>query len=134
MKLNEVKVLDDICEEICSKNGFGETLAKRLEDTFGERYRKAMGLVEGGSVKCYVFKPSGRVIWEVKGSKGTYQVMPHINFCSCDDYYFRVMSAEKQLCYHLIAQRLASALNHFEREEFPDREYGKITRRWKVMK
>ncbi|MBS7625430.1 hypothetical protein KEJ51_00045 [Candidatus Bathyarchaeota archaeon] len=134
MELDEVKMLNDICGEICLKHRLVETLDKKLEDIFGERYRKAMSLIGEGSVKCYIFRPSGRVIWEVKGISGAYQVMPHINFCSCDDYYFRVMDAKKQLCYHLIAQRLAYALNRFEKTEFPDKDYGKITKRWKVIK
>jgi predicted nucleic acid-binding Zn finger protein len=134
MELDEVNMLNDICGKICLKHRLADTLDKKLEDIFGERYRKAMSLIEGGSVKCYIFRPSGRVIWEVKGSRGVYQVMPHINFCSCDDYYFRVMDAKKQLCYHLIAQRLAYALNRFEKMEFPDKDYGKITKRWKAIK
>jgi len=102
-----------------------------LEESFGDRYEKALGLVEKGAVKCYLFHPSGRVIWEVQGKDSTYQVMSHTNFCNCDDYYFRVMSAKKQLCYHIIAQKIAFALGRYEKEEDNDVEYERITRRWK---
>jgi len=128
---DEVRFIEQICREIESKKSLGKEIDKRIEDYFGERSHRALNLIEKGSVKRYLFKPSGRVIWEVKGRKSTYQVMPNTNFCSCDDYYFRVMNSKKQLCYHIIAQRIASALGRFERDEHHDRDYGKITRKWK---
>lgn len=128
---DEMRLIAQICAELESKHSLGKELSEKLEDHFGERSHRALNLVKKGSVKRYLFEPSGRVIWEVKGRKATYQVMPNTNFCSCDDYYFRVMNSKKQLCYHIIAQRIASALGRFEGEEHHDRDYGKITRKWK---
>jgi len=128
---SEANLIAQICLEIEATHSLRKELARRLEESFGERYKKAISLVEGGAVKLYLFKPSGREIWEIRGKKGFYQVMPHTNFCNCNDYYFRVMNAKKQLCYHIIAQRMARALGKFEREKRPDRDYGKITKIWK---
>ena len=114
-----------------AKHSLEDKLLKTMEKSFGERFQKAFTLVRNGAVKCYLFKPSGRVIWEVTGRKSSYQVMPHTDFCSCDDYYFRVMNSKKQLCYHIIAQRIALALNEFEKEDHHDLDYGKVTKKWR---
>jgi predicted nucleic acid-binding Zn finger protein len=42
-------------------------------------------------VKKYTFKPSGRVVWVVVGKERDYLIMPDAEFCSCDDFYFRVI-------------------------------------------
>ena len=128
---SETILIARICKEIESRHFLERKLAEKLEVFFGERYERALDLVERGAIKRYLFKPSGRVIWEVRGKNSTYQVMPHTNFCNCDDYYFRVMNAKKQLCYHIIAQKIALALDRFEKEESHDIDYGRITRRWK---
>jgi predicted nucleic acid-binding Zn finger protein len=128
---DEIRLIVQICKELDQTELTRGKLTKKLEDHFGERAARAVRLVEEGAVKRCLFKPSGRVIWEVKGRKGTYQVMPKTNFCSCDDYYFRVMSSSKQLCYHIIAQRIAAALGRFKNVEYADEDYGKITHKWK---
>ena len=96
-----------------------ETLSRLL----GERFRNALRMVENGLVRKHTFQPSGRVIWIVTGKEGEYQVLPHVNFCSCDDFYFRVISNEIFLCYHLIAQRLAEAVDKYVSEGHSDSEY-----------
>jgi predicted nucleic acid-binding Zn finger protein len=68
----------------------------------------------------------------VKGRKGVYQVIPETNFCNCDDYYFRVMDGKRGLCYHIIAQKIASALGRFETSELKDTHYGRITQQWRT--
>jgi predicted nucleic acid-binding Zn finger protein len=128
---NEAKLIAQICKEMGVKHSLEDKLFKIMERSLRERFQKAFTLVRNGAVKRYLFKPSGRVIWEVTGRKSSYQVMPHTDFCSCDDYYFRVMNSEKQLCYHIIAQRIALALNEFEKEDHRDRDYGKVTKKWK---
>jgi len=108
-------------------------MSNKQEDTllekFSERFDKAKDTVKAKRVKKRVFSPSGRVIWVVKGRKGNYQVIPNLNFCSCNDFYFRVMSGKKQVCYHLIAQKLADVLDIFVLEEASDREYKAIRKR-----
>jgi len=131
LKPNELKLIDKICNEIKTNNSLNAEIKKKLEESFGERLQQALNIIEKGAVKRYKFKPSGRIIWEVKGKTSSYQIMSRTYFCNCDDYYFRVMSSKKQLCYHIIAQKLAFALGKFDNEERSDRDYSKITSKWK---
>jgi predicted nucleic acid-binding Zn finger protein len=131
LKPNELKLIDKICNEIKTNHSLKIEIRKKLEESFGERLQHALNIIEKGAVKRYKFKPSGRIIWEVKGKTSSYQIMTRTYFCNCDDYYFRVMSSKKQLCYHIIAQKLAFALGKFKNEERSDRDYSKITSRWR---
>jgi predicted nucleic acid-binding Zn finger protein len=131
LKPNELKLIDKICNEIKTNNSLNVEIKKKLKESFGERLQQALNIIEKGAVKRYKFKPSGRIIWEVKGKTSSYQIMSRTYFCNCDDYYFRVMSSKKQLCYHIIAQKLAFALGKFDNEERSDRDYSKITSKWK---
>ena len=131
LKPNELKLIDSICNEIKLNNSIKIETKNKLEELFGERLHQALKSIEKGAVKRYKFTPSGRVIWEVRGKKSSYQIMTRTYFCNCDDYYFRVMSSKKQLCYHVIAQKIAFALGKFENEERSDRDYSKITSRWR---
>ena len=134
LRKKESLILSEICDELRSE---GEISRKenidRLEH-FGRRFKEAINLANKKRVKKYFFKPSKRVIWVVQGRKKEYQIFPETNFCSCDDYYFRVMKLEKGLCYHLIAQKIAEALNKYESEEMSDGKYGAITEKFRTKK
>ena len=104
-----------------------------LVKTFDKNFNEAMRLVDQRRVSEVRFAPSGRVIWVVKGRKKDYQVVPRSMFCTCDDYYFRVMGRKKQLCYHLIAQHLAEALGMQSRSDSVDTEYADFTAKWKPI-
>jgi predicted nucleic acid-binding Zn finger protein len=54
-------------------------------------------------------------------------VLPDSLFCTCDDYYFRVMEHKKQLCYHIIAQQLSEAMGNYNVMETTDSRYPEIT-------
>jgi len=128
----ELRVIDKICSEIGLSKEIDSKLRAKLLAHFASRFENALNLIEKKRVKRYLFSPSGRVVWAVKGRKAEYQVIPDSNFCSCDDYYFRVIDRRRQLCYHIIAQRLADALGSYVFEELPDSAYNKITERWHV--
>jgi len=57
--------------------------------------------------------------------------MPEAEFCSCDDFYFRVLDREIHLCYHLIAQKLAKILEWYEIIEEHDELYDSLMAEWK---
>jgi predicted nucleic acid-binding Zn finger protein len=128
----EIEVIEKICSDIRSAGGVAKKRKLKLAASLSERFENAMNLVRKKCVKKYIFNPSGRVLWIVKGRKAEYQVIPDANFCNCNDYYFRVINREKQLCYHIIAQKLAEALNKYEVIELPDRNYGDVTKKWKI--
>src|SRR5713101_8892241 len=104
-----------------------------LEKTFDKNFVEAMKLVDQNRVKLVTFAPSGRVVWVVTGRRKEYQVVPRSMFCTCDDYYFRVMGRKKLLCYHLIAQHLAEALGLQSRSDLVDADYADFTTQWKPV-
>jgi len=129
----ELRTIDKICSEIrVSKKIEGKLRAKLLA-YFAGRFENALSLIQKKRIRKYRFSPSGRVIWAVKGRKAEYQVIPESNFCSCDDYYFRVIDRKRQLCYHIIAQRLADVMERYILEELPDSAYGRIADRWHLQ-
>ena len=104
-----------------------ESQRETLETTFQKRFQQALGLAEGEKVRKYRFSPSGRILWIVSGRGREYQVLPESTFCTCDDYHFRVMEHKKQLCYHIIAQRLSEAMGNYIVTEMIDSRYPEIT-------
>ena len=98
-----------------------------LTTVFQKRFEQALGLVEAGKVRRYQFTPSGRTVWVVTGRGRDYQVLPEGLFCTCDDYYFRVMEHKKQLCYHIIAQQLSEAMSKNDAIEMGDSRYPEVT-------
>ncbi|MCP8318916.1 MAG: hypothetical protein L6N95_03710 [Candidatus Methylarchaceae archaeon HK01B] len=129
METSEIKSFRELCKVISRS---GRILAEddcALKNLLLDRYERAIELIEEKAVKKYIFTPSSRIIWIVKGKKDVYQVIPQSNFCSCDDFYFRVLDKKKQMCYHLVAQGLASALNLYETVDLSDHEYEKISSR-----
>ena len=128
----ENRLIDDAFTELKSRRNLTAALREELEKVFGERFTNGWELAKSRKVRRYEFKPSGRVLWVVQGRTSKYQVMPDIPFCYCDDYYFRVMDKKRGLCYHIIAQRIAEAMNEYERITQKDSKYSKITDPWRA--
>jgi len=130
-KNSEVNILKNICKE-AKKEGklTGKNLTK-LYETFGQRFIKAFEALKESRVKKYVFEPSGRVVWIVVGKKRDYLLMPEAEFCSCNDFYFRVLDREVHLCYHLIAQKIANNLKWYDAIEERDKLYNSLMKEWK---
>ncbi len=128
----ENRLMDEAVSELKARKELSAQLKDSLGKAFGERFTNGWELASSRKVRRYEFKPSGRVVWAVQGRKGEYQVMPDIPFCYCDDYYFRVMDRKRGLCYHIIAQRVAEALDQFEKVAKKDSQYSSITTRWRA--
>ncbi len=129
----EIRVLESVCKEA---KGRGEVTGKQLNqlsEALGSRFTKAWEALEEGRVKRYVFSPSGRIVWIVVGREREYQIMPAAGFCSCDDFYFRVMDREAHICYHLVAQKIADALGWFDKIEEYDETYEYLMEEWKKV-
>ncbi|MGC8849783.1 MAG: hypothetical protein ACP5K1_00180 [Candidatus Bathyarchaeia archaeon] len=124
--IDEASILDTLCSKISDGGATVGEVRDALLKAFSDRFERAAKLIEERAVVRYVFKPSGRIVWMVKGRKHPYQVIPATPYCSCDDFYFRVLGGKRGVCYHLIAQRLASALGEFVDVELPDRKYREI--------
>lgn len=109
----EKKVFEEIYREIKKTKNITEKQKKKMEKTFGTRFEKAYQTILDGKVKKYIFKPSEKQVWVVIGKGHIYQILPSVNFCSCNDFYFRVIGQEIFLCKHLIAQKFADALEKY---------------------
>ena len=128
---SESDVLNSVCREVKKEGKLtGKNLTK-LYEIFGQRFTRAFEALKEGRVKKYVFKPSGRTVWIVVGKERDYLIMPESEFCSCDDFYFRVLDREIHLCYHLLAQKLANNLGWYETIEEHDELYDSLMDEWK---
>ena len=127
----EREALRKVCGEARKLGRLSEEQVAELKNIFGERLERALRMVEERGVKRYTFKPSERVVWIVVGKEREYQILPRAEYCSCDDFYFRVINGETGLCYHLIAQRLAEALGILEEIEESDEFYESLMAEWR---
>lgn len=129
----EIKLLEKVCKEAKTKGELTVDHLNQLSEAFGSRFSKALETLKEKRVKKYIFSPSGRVVWIVVGKEREYQIMPAAGFCSCDDFYFRVMDREAQICYHLISQKMAAALGEYDKVEEEDRLYDCLMEEWKKV-
>ncbi len=127
----ELKLLEDICDEAKREGKLDEEAVEKLREAFGERFDRAWRLVEEGRIKRYVFQPSERTMWIAVGKEKEYLLLPEAAYCSCDDFYYRVVDGEAALCYHLIAQRLAETLERFEEVYEGDEFYDDLMAEWR---
>lgn len=132
--------MEETCEETTFSAIYGDIRENRqltdeqktrLTKTFGSRFTAAYKAVEEGKVKKYIFHPSGRTVWIVAGKERDYQILPLANFCSCFDFYFRVIGHETSFCYHLIAQKLAEALGKYSTIEESDANFIPLMKGWR---
>lgn len=132
--VTEKAVISRLYEEIHKIRYLRDDQIKRLAEIFGSRFQSAYKAIQAGKVKKYLFHPSERVVWIVAGKEGEYQVLPRIGFCSCNDFYFRVVGHDAFLCYHLIAQELAEALEGYVLVEKPDEACEPLMEVWRKIK
>ena len=128
---SEIDVLNEICKKAKADGKLTGKSLTRLYEIFGQRFTKAFETVKENRVKKYSFKPSGRTVWIVVGRERDYLIMPEVEFCPCDDFYFRVLDREVHLCYHLIAQKLAKNLDWFAAIEEHDELFDSLMNEWK---
>lgn len=127
----EINTLKKICEEAKNRGVLTDKNIGQLSESLGSRFNKAWEAIKEERVKKYIFNPSRRVVWIVVGREREYQIMPAAGFCSCDDFYFRVIDREVNICYHLIAQKISEALELFDEIEEEDRLYECLMEEWK---
>jgi len=128
---SEIDALNSVCKKAKTEGKLtGKDLTNLLE-IFGQRFTRAFEALKENRVKKYVFKPSGKTVWIVVGRERDYLIMPEAEFCTCDDFYFRVLDREVHLCYHLIAQKLAKNLDWYEAIDEHDELYESLMNEWK---
>lgn len=130
MKSTELETLHNICKA-AKKSSLKEAEIKKLLQPFRDRASKALKAVEEKRVKKYIFKPSNHIVWIVVGRNKDYFIMPAVEFCTCNDFYFRVLDKQIHLCYHLIAQKLAENLEDYVLYEEDDELYSVLMKEWR---
>jgi predicted nucleic acid-binding Zn finger protein len=131
-KINEIDTLNAICRQAKKEDKLSGKNLTDLYDLFGHRFTKALDALKENRVKKYVFKPSTRIVWIVVGRERDYLLMPQAEFCTCDDFYFRVLDKQIHLCYHLIAQKIANNLNWYEVINENDELHDSLMSEWKT--
>jgi len=130
-KTNEIDTLNAICRTAKQEGKLSGKNLTQLYDLFGQRFTKALEALKENRIKKYTFKPSSRITWIVVGRERDYLIMPEAEFCTCDDFYFRVLDKKIHLCYHLIAQKIAQNLNWYEPIDAHDELYQTLMCEWK---
>jgi predicted nucleic acid-binding Zn finger protein len=87
-----------------AENGITKEVAKRIENEYGERGKKAVDTVMSGRVFKY------NDFFVVEGTTGKYAVEG--DFCMCTDYLAR-RSLKGGVCYHSLAVKLAIAAKKY---------------------
>ncbi len=128
---SETDTLNAICREAKAAGKLSGNNLTDLYELFGTRFTKALDALKEGRVKKYTFKPSGRVVWIVVGRERDYLIMPEAEFCTCDDFYFRVLDKKVHMCYHLLTQKIAVNLGWFETIEESDECFSMLMNEWK---
>jgi predicted nucleic acid-binding Zn finger protein len=130
-EINEIETLNSICRQAKAEGKLSGKNLTELYDLFGQRFTKALEALKENRVKRYTFKPSNRVVWIAVGRERDYLIMAEADFCTCDDFYFRVLDKKIHLCYHLLAQKIARNLGWFAPIEENDELYECLMNEWK---
>ena len=91
---------------------------------YGTKFDRAIDAVMAGGVKECRFLPSGRRLVTVVGRRGDEFLDPERPYCSCSNFYFRVLGGREETCYHLISYQIAAMARKVDAVEFSDEEYG----------
>lgn len=130
-KPSEVELLEQVCKEAKEQGKLAGNHLNQLYEVLGMRFTKAWEALKEGRIKKYVFKPSNRVVWIVVGKERDYLIIASADFCMCDDFYFRVLDQRIHMCYHLLAQKIAEALDWYDKIEEHDELYNSLMDEWK---
>ena len=90
---------------------------------YGAKFDRAVETVLTGGVKESRFQPSGRRLITVVGRLGDEFIDPEKPYCSCSNFYFKVLGGREDACYHLLSYWIASKTGRIEVVEFDDEEY-----------
>lgn len=91
---------------------------------YGAKLERALDAVVSGSVKEARFSPSGRKVITVVGRLGDEFIDPGRPYCSCSNFFFRVLGGKEEICYHLLGYRVATKAGKVDVTDFADEEYG----------
>ena len=100
---------------------------------YGKRFVRALRAVEEGRVKRYHFRPSDTTKWIVHGDTRAYLLSPEV-FCTCRSFYqSAVIAREIDMCYHMLAQRIAAIRSQYVAIESSDAERRRLYAQWRKV-
>lgn len=91
---------------------------------YDRKFDRALDAVLSGCVKEVRFKPSGRKVHAVVGKMGDEFIDAEKPYCSCSNFFFKVLGGKDELCYHLLSYRIAVKTGKVDVVEFSDEEYA----------
>jgi len=92
------------------------------------QFERAIEAAFGGCVKKHVFLPSGRYIFTVVGSNADEFIDPDKPFCSCESFFYRVLSAKVKYCYHILSYKIADESGLVQEVRLDDEDYDTFMR------
>jgi predicted nucleic acid-binding Zn finger protein len=92
--------MSDLWQRLSEKKVLDELFRLEIEETFGNRGKKALAALDDGRIKKYLD------FFVVNGRTADYIVED--DFCTCSDFMFR-----GRTCWHLLAVRIARETNTF---------------------
>ena len=92
----------------------------------GKKFERALEAVASGSVKEHRFLPSGKIVLTVVGQLGDEFIDPRRPYCSCGNFYFRVMARREEVCYHLLSYEMAMEAHAVDTVDFDDEEFESV--------
>ena len=109
-----------------SKEELASRFARYSKDQ--NQFEKAIDAAFGGCVKRHVFIPSGRCVYTVVGSNADEFIDPDKSFCSCESYFYGVLSTKVKYCYHILSYKIADESGLVQEVRFDDEEYDAFMR------
>jgi predicted nucleic acid-binding Zn finger protein len=109
-----------------SKEELASRFARYSNDQ--NQFERAIEAALGGCVKRHVFLPSGRHVYTVVGSNADEFVDPDKPFCSCESFFYGVLSTKVKYCYHILSYKIADESGLVQDVRFDDEEYDTFMR------
>jgi predicted nucleic acid-binding Zn finger protein len=96
--------MSDLWHRLGERKALDAMLRCEIEETFGNRGKKALAALDTGKIKKYLdfFVVSGR----------TAEYVVDDDFCTCGDFMYR-----GRTCWHLLAVRIALVTGKYERTD-----------------
>ncbi|MHA1646986.1 MAG: hypothetical protein ACTSVU_05600 [Promethearchaeota archaeon] len=114
------------------KKKISANLIRQFQDRYGKIFFRALDFLqnEGAKVTKYEFQPSGYVLWTIAGSESEYLLYPD-EYCQCQNFLINSIYRKRVFypCKHLLAQKLAEALDQYKIEKKKDKEYKDLIKR-----
>lgn len=120
------QLLAEVRREKQDTGSLSDDLLSALHFVFRQPLLHALDLLDRGVV-THVTSPSGRELYQVKGSSGDYTCLPRVGYCSCLSFVYTVLLREEALmCKHLLAVQLSIAMESSITKHVTDKQFAEI--------